>query len=143
MAASTGSPASRKSTKLTPLTTRPSVTSRQGITRTLNIQELLGRSACVADQRQRHGRIEAAVIERAASDGASQVFRARRQQGLDVVDRGQAPRRDDGDRDTFGQRNGRIEIKAFQQTVASNVGEDDRRGAGILEPLRNLERGNL
>src|ERR1700732_4404766 len=38
MAASTGSPASRRSTKLTPLTTRPSLTSRQGITRTLNMQ---------------------------------------------------------------------------------------------------------
>src|SRR6267378_2145361 len=37
IAASTGSPASRRSTKLTPLTTRPSLTSRQGITRTLNI----------------------------------------------------------------------------------------------------------
>src|SRR5437763_16222794 len=37
MAASTGSPASRRLTKLTPLTTRPSLTSRQGITRTLNI----------------------------------------------------------------------------------------------------------
>src|SRR5216683_435064 len=33
-----GSPASRRSTKLTPLTTRPSLTSRQGITRTLNMQ---------------------------------------------------------------------------------------------------------
>src|ERR1700733_3036753 len=39
MAASTGSPASRRSTKLTPLTTRPSLTSRQGITRTLNIKK--------------------------------------------------------------------------------------------------------
>src|SRR5580704_5182964 len=37
MAAATGSPASRRLTKLTPLTTRPSFTSRQGMTRTLNI----------------------------------------------------------------------------------------------------------
>src|SRR5437667_7819590 len=36
-AASTGSPASRRSTKRTPLTTRPSFTSRQGITRLANI----------------------------------------------------------------------------------------------------------
>src|SRR5207237_10009404 len=41
IAASTGSPASRRSTKLTPLTTRPSLTSRQGITRTLNMEKLL------------------------------------------------------------------------------------------------------
>src|SRR5476649_775087 len=37
MAASTGSPASRRPTKLTPLTTRPSFTSRQGMTRTFSI----------------------------------------------------------------------------------------------------------
>src|SRR3989440_4456166 len=37
IAAATGSPASRRLTKLTPLTTRPSLTSRQGMTRTLNI----------------------------------------------------------------------------------------------------------
>src|SRR5260221_7366793 len=36
-AAATGSPASRNSTKRTPLTTRPSFTSRQGMRRTLNI----------------------------------------------------------------------------------------------------------
>src|SRR6187455_3159297 len=37
MAASTGSPASRRSRNFTPLTTRPSFTSRQGMRRTLNI----------------------------------------------------------------------------------------------------------
>src|SRR6185295_12377640 len=37
IAASTGSPASRRLTKLMPLTTRPSLTSRQGMTRTLNM----------------------------------------------------------------------------------------------------------
>src|SRR6266446_3067180 len=36
-AASTGSPASRRSTKRTPLTTRPSLTSRHGMTRLANI----------------------------------------------------------------------------------------------------------
>ena len=42
VAASTGSPASRRSTKFTPLTTRPSFTSRQGMTRTLNIVCYIG-----------------------------------------------------------------------------------------------------
>src|SRR6266852_9314201 len=37
IACSTGSPASRKDTKFTPFTTRPSLTSRQGMTRTLSI----------------------------------------------------------------------------------------------------------
>src|SRR5438477_11614098 len=41
-AASTGSPASRRLTKLTPLTTRPSLTSRQGMTRTLNMALRMG-----------------------------------------------------------------------------------------------------
>src|SRR3954469_10864968 len=36
-AISTGSPASRRSTKLTPLTTRPASTSRHGITRTAKL----------------------------------------------------------------------------------------------------------
>src|SRR5580692_9116963 len=44
MAAATGSPASRRLTKLTPLTTRPSFTSRQGMTRTLNIARPLSRT---------------------------------------------------------------------------------------------------
>src|SRR5213592_4506494 len=86
IAASTGSPASRRSTKLTPLTTRPSLTSRQGITRTLNIAILLGRGARVADQRQRGGGIEPAVIQRAAGNGAGELLRARFQQRLDVLD---------------------------------------------------------
>src|SRR5712692_734238 len=43
MAASTGSPASRRSTNLMPLTTRPSLTSRQGMTRTLNIALVVSR----------------------------------------------------------------------------------------------------
>src|SRR6266850_4384816 len=38
VATSTGSPASRKFTKLTPLTTRPSLTSRQGIMRLVNMR---------------------------------------------------------------------------------------------------------
>src|SRR3954463_12942229 len=86
IAASTGSPASRRSTKLTPLTTRPSLTSRQGMTRTLNIEKLLNRASRVADQRQRGGGIEPAVIERAAGNGAGELFGARLQQCLDVVD---------------------------------------------------------
>src|SRR5262249_34852208 len=51
---STGSPASRRLTKLTPLTTRPSLTSRHGMTRTLNMvpcrcPECAGLPICSAD----------------------------------------------------------------------------------------------
>src|SRR4029077_9081238 len=95
IAASTGSPASRRSTKLTPLTTRPSLTSRQGMTRTLNIVRLLG--ARVANERQRGSGIEPAVIERPACNGARKLAGARLEQRLDVLDRRKAAGGDDGD----------------------------------------------
>src|SRR6185436_1463218 len=143
IAASTGSPASRRSTKLTPLTTLPSFTSRQGMTRTLNIANLLGRGARVADQCQRGGGIEPAVIERAAGNGAGELLRARFQQRLDVLDGCKTAGGDDGDRDALGQRDRRIEVEALQKAVARDVGEDDGGDAGILETLRDLERGHL
>src|ERR1700728_2039688 len=105
MAASTGSPASRRSTKLTPLTTLPSLTSRQGITRTLNIRKLLGRGARVTDQRQRGRGIEATVIERAARNRTCEFPGTRLQQCRHIVDRGKAAGGDDRDRYPLGQRN--------------------------------------
>src|SRR3954447_17660365 len=110
IAASTGSPASRRSTKLTPLTTLPSLTSRQGITRTLNIRSLLSRGARVADQRQRGGGIETAVIERASGNRAGELFGARLQQRLDVLNGCKTAGGDDGNRYPFSQRNGCIQI---------------------------------
>src|ERR1700686_914199 len=108
MAASTGSPASRKSTKLTPFTTRPSLTSRQGITRTLNMPKnsyvsllahdhfgkpvptfpdhSLGSCVRVADQRQCGGRIKTAVIERTARDRAGELLGSRGKQRLHILD---------------------------------------------------------
>src|SRR3954451_16087740 len=143
IAASTGSPASRRSTKLTPLTTLPSLTSRQGITRTLNIRSLLSRGARVADQHQRGGGIKTAVIERAAGNRAGELFGARLQQRLDVLDGSKTAGCDDRDRDALGQRNRCIEIEALQQAVARDVGKDDGGDAGILETLCDFERGHL
>ena len=42
-----------------------------------------------------------------------------------------------------GERNGRVEIEALEQAVARDVGEDDGGDAGILEPLRDVERGDF
>src|ERR1700674_4635058 len=109
MAASTGSPASRRLRKLTPLTTRPSLTSRQGMTRTFSIAP--SRRSRGADQPQRLAGIEASVIERAARDGAGELFRAGLQQSPDVVQRGKAARGDHRDRDLVGQRNGGVEVQ--------------------------------
>src|SRR5450432_3721527 len=99
MAASTGSPASRRLTKLTPLTTRPSLTSRQGMMRDLSIAASRG-----GDQRQRFGGVEPSVIERAAGDGAGEAEAIGLQQALHVLYRGEAARGDDGNRHSLGQR---------------------------------------
>ncbi len=70
-AISTGSPASRRSVKLTPLTTRPASTSRHGITRTATVTGPAPRTALRARARlpaPREG--ERAGVERLADDGA-------------------------------------------------------------------------
>src|SRR5262249_43251193 len=109
IAATTGSPASRRSRNFTPLTTPPSLTSRQGMTRTLNMS--LRRRSRRADEPQRFGRIEPAVVERAAGNGAGQFLGARLQQRCDVRDRGEPARGDHRDTHRFGERNGGVEVE--------------------------------
>src|SRR5579863_4878977 len=128
MAQATGSPASRKSTNWTPLTTRPSLTSRQGMTRTLSI----GASRS-PDHRERLGGIEPAVIERPSGDGAGEPRAIGGEQSFDIFDRGDAARGDDRDRHRFGQRQRRLDVEAFQRAVARNVGIDEGGDAGVLE----------
>ena len=82
-ACSTGSPASRSSTKLMPLTTRPSLTSRHGMIRRASI------SATVRDRLAR--RVNALVVERAADDDRGDAGVAQRAQ---IVERADAARRD-------------------------------------------------
>src|ERR1700733_685080 len=125
--------------KLTPLTTRPSLTSRQGMTRTLNMSRRLRRT----DQLQSFGRIEPAVIERAADDGAGEFFRARLQQGMHIVERSEAARGDDRDRDFFGKHNRRIEIEPLEHAVAADIGIDESSDAGVFKALRDIERGEF
>src|ERR1700693_6395341 len=122
MAAATGSPASRRSTKLIPLTTRPSLTSRQGMTRTFSIAPSLRPRR--ADQPQRLAGIEPAVIERAAGDGAGQLGGTRVQHLPDVAEGCQPARGDDRDRYGIRQRNGGVEVQALEQPVAGNIGVD-------------------
>src|ERR1700734_3481317 len=98
MAAATGSPASRRSTKLTPLTTRPSFTSRQGMRRALSKAFLRA-----ANQRQRCLRIEPSVIKRAACNCAFEPGAIRLQQAFDIRERGKASRCDDRDLDGVGK----------------------------------------
>ena len=67
-ASSTGSPASRSSLKLMPLTTRPASTSRHGMTRTARVTASLG-------QRQRVLEREPALVERGPDDRALDAVR--------------------------------------------------------------------
>src|SRR5436309_5815209 len=67
MAASTGSPASRRLTKLTPLTTRPSLTSRQGMTRTLNMLPAVARDQAVCLYADTGGRLPGHNAKRASN----------------------------------------------------------------------------
>src|SRR5436305_1611059 len=143
IAASTGSPASRRSTKLTPFTTRPSLTSRQGMTRTLNMAISSGRGARVADQGQRGSRIEPSVIERPAGNGAGQFSGARRKQRFHILDRGEAARGNHRNGDLFGELDGGVEIQPLEQAVSRDVGEDNSGHAGVLEAPGDVQRAHL
>src|SRR5262249_3560076 len=157
-AASTGSPASRRLTKLMPLTTRPSLTSRQGITRTLNMVPCrcnagtrnIGHASAVhrsrqhrRDQRQRGRRIEPSIIECTARNGTLKLARAWRDQRSHVLERRKPTRGDHRDRDCVRERDGGIEVEALEQAVARDVGVDDRRDARVLEAARDIERRQL
>src|SRR5262249_24637315 len=141
IAASTGSPASRRSRNFTPLTTRPSLTSRQGMTRTLNMSSR--RRARRADQPQRVRRIEPAVVERAAGNGAGKFLGARLQQRHHVRDRSEPARGDDGDAHRLGERDGGVDVEAREQAVAGNVGVDQGRDAHVFEPFGDVEGAEL
>ncbi len=76
-----------QSTKFTPLTTRPFLTSRQGITRLLSIGCIPGRTY----ERQRFGWIEAAIIKGTPRDGACKTCAIGLQEPFDVANGGEAP----------------------------------------------------
>src|ERR1700752_4080780 len=105
MAASTGSPASRRSTKLTPLTTRPSLTSRQGMTRTLN--DISGYPRCL-EQLDRLGRIEPPVVKRTSRDRAFELARIGFRHTADIRDRREAAGGNHRNRDRVGERDRRL-----------------------------------
>src|SRR6185437_11335365 len=79
-ACSTGSPASRSCTKLMPLTTRPSLTSRHGMSRLASMRDL----ASLGDR-------EPLVVERAADDDRRDAGVA---QAREIVEAAHAARRD-------------------------------------------------
>src|SRR5579871_3012708 len=123
--------------KLTPLTTRPSLTSRQGMTRTVSIS---GRP-CRADQLQGRSGIDPAVVERTADDGALEPSRPRRQKRAHIVERGKPSGSDDGNRNRLGERDRRVEIETPEHAVADDIGVDEGGDAGVLEAPRDVKNG--
>ena len=71
IACSTGSPASRRSTKLTPLTTRPSFTSRQGMMRTFSISAFFAIAATLNKARPQAASAGTPVVLHKASASKS------------------------------------------------------------------------
>src|SRR5260221_6423585 len=127
-ACSTGSPASRRSTNCTPFTTRPSLTSRQGMMRTLSMVALLP-----LQHADGVGHRHASVIERTADDGADDAMLLGGPEFAQIVERADAAPGDDRRGEVLGERDGRIDIDAAHRAVAVDVGVDDGRHAGVLE----------
>src|SRR5579863_2874372 len=139
MAAATGSPASRRLTKLTPLTTRPSFTSRQGMTRTLNMSG----SPRGADQLKRRSCIESAIVQRAADNRTGKPLRSGRKKRVHIVERCKTSRSNDRDRDCIGESDRGVEIETAQHAVARDVGVDDGSNTSVFEALRDIEHGEF
>src|SRR5437588_7556514 len=85
-ASSTGSPASRRFTKLVPLTTRPESTSRHGMTRLSNTRPLPA-LVLLVEHRVRLGDREATFVDRLAGDHAGEVHEPELLERAQVVER--------------------------------------------------------
>src|SRR5690606_4204964 len=110
-ACSTGSPASRRLTKLTPLTTRPFITSRQGIIRLASIY-----ASC---RRQRFHQGQPPFVERHA-DYCSRDYAAGRQT-LDFSGAAHAAGSDDRQPGLARQRYGGVDVDACKPAIAADV----------------------
>ena len=60
---------------------------------------------------------------------------------MDVIDRGQPARGDDGNAHGIGERQSRFDIEALQDAIAINVGEDDGGDTGINEAFGQCDGG--
>src|SRR3989441_10090792 len=124
-AASTGSPASRRSTKRTPFTTRPSLTSRQGM---IPLASMLGHARGGAHRvRQRDG----AGVERAADDDALDARVGDRRQRRDVRDAANSARGENRHAHRPGERHRVLDIRSALGTVTRDVGIEEGRRAGV------------
>src|ERR1051326_7724826 len=132
---SSGSPASRSCTKLTPFTTRPAVTSRQGMTRLA--KGISGLAERLVGRGLRGLGVGLAFLQRAPGDGAHEALGDElRADRLHVRDAGKAAGGDDGRLQRLRELEGRVDVDAAHHPVAADVGVDDRFDAVFLELLR-------
>src|SRR5579862_5069536 len=133
-ACATGSPASTRSTKLTPLTTRPSFTSRHGMTRIFSIGS--------RRDRERGFEADARVVEGTAEDRALDAVGFMRLQRFQIIERGDAARGDHRRLELARKLGGLLDIDAGQHAVALDIGEDDRGDTRILKAQGEVERAH-
>src|SRR5688572_16189897 len=120
-------------TKLTPFTTRPASTSRQGMTASRP-------SPPTPDDGQRAGDVEAVLVEGPSDDRPGEPPTADGQpgQGGEVVERADAAARHDVDGGGGQDRGELVEVGAVHRAVAADLGDHERH-AEVVEPLRQLD----
>src|SRR5690606_14956548 len=136
-------PASTRLTKLTPFTTRPALTSRQGMMRQVRSDGKAARLASPENDisifhqfvgtRLRGLEIEGALVDAAPKDGAFHAFVVYLAELLDIDDAGNAARCEDGNAHGLRQAHGGLDVDAGQHAVAADVGVDDGFAAVVLE----------
>src|SRR5690554_3594981 len=124
-AISTGSPASRMSTKLTPLTTRPLSTSRQGMIRFASVIAVSSGGFQAVAVGLGFGYVEGALVNGPTGDGADDALVGHFRQLLQVIHIGNATGGDDRDASFLGQCCGRFDVDSLHHAVAADVGVYD------------------
>src|SRR5262245_45313907 len=92
-----------------------------------------------SEQCQRFLRINAAVVERAAGDGAFQHAVLRTQQRLYVINGGQPAGSHDRNARRTRQLGGRLQVQPLQDAVTLDVGVDDGCDARVLETACEID----
>src|SRR5690606_15471183 len=133
--------------KFTPLTTRPAVTSRHGMMRLVSTCRSCARPAASARSAAelvgtflRLAEIDLSFIERAPEDRALDAFVLDLAQPLDVVDAGEAARRDARNAQAAREPQRRFDVHAGEHPVAPDVGVDDGLDSVAFELAPEIER---
>ena len=91
------------------------------------------------EQGEGRARIKPAIVERASHDCAGEAGAIGLDQPPDILDRGEAARGDHRNVELVGERDRAFHVEAGERAIARDVGVDDRRDAGVLEPARKVE----